>query len=281
MSRYYDDELYHHGIKGQSWGAQNGPPYPLNAAGKASFRKRLKARMKAAVDDRKQRRAAKKAAKLEEKEAAKAEKRKETLDKLATSPTALYKNRSAYTTQELKDALDRINTEQKLHEMSMKELNRGKEVLDTIIGYGQTAVKAYSTASQLKKNMDSLFGKKKDDDSDGGESKKKDSDSRDSGPSVSEMFEKAKEMRDNAKSKAKERRDSRYRPYHGEWDEDGPLKGTVEGKGTSRKTESGRDRSFASKHLYREGATYDSTGRETGSRREPTGLVPSRRRRRH
>ncbi len=35
---YYDgiiskpslDELYHHGIKGQKWGVQNGPPYPLS-----------------------------------------------------------------------------------------------------------------------------------------------------------------------------------------------------------------------------------------------------------
>lgn len=26
------DELYHHGIKGQQWGIQNGPPYPLSAA---------------------------------------------------------------------------------------------------------------------------------------------------------------------------------------------------------------------------------------------------------
>ena len=24
------DELYHHGIKGQKWGVQNGPPYPLD-----------------------------------------------------------------------------------------------------------------------------------------------------------------------------------------------------------------------------------------------------------
>lgn len=26
----YPNELYHHGIKGQAWGVQNGPPYPLN-----------------------------------------------------------------------------------------------------------------------------------------------------------------------------------------------------------------------------------------------------------
>lgn len=26
----YSDELYHHGVKGQSWGKRNGPPYPLS-----------------------------------------------------------------------------------------------------------------------------------------------------------------------------------------------------------------------------------------------------------
>lgn len=37
MNVYYiagypvSDELYHHGIKGQQWGVQNGPPYPLNS----------------------------------------------------------------------------------------------------------------------------------------------------------------------------------------------------------------------------------------------------------
>ena len=29
----YSSELYHHGIKGQKWGVQNGPPYPLNKNG--------------------------------------------------------------------------------------------------------------------------------------------------------------------------------------------------------------------------------------------------------
>ena len=187
MSRYWDDELYHHGIKGQSWGVENGPPYPLNAAGKRKFRERLKARMKQGTEAAKKKiseasrvhkenKAAKKAAKIEEKEQARAEKHRQTLDKLAKSPTALYKNRDAYTTAELKNALDRINTEQKLHEMSIKELNRGKEVLDTIIGYGQTAVKAYSTGRQLKENIGSMFGKDKTKTDDKSGEKKKDKD---------------------------------------------------------------------------------------------------------
>lgn len=33
------NELYHHGREGQKWGVRNGPPYPLNAAGNAKFRK--------------------------------------------------------------------------------------------------------------------------------------------------------------------------------------------------------------------------------------------------
>lgn len=177
MSRYWDDELYHHGIKGQSWGVENGPPYPLNAAGKKKFRERLKARIKAGTEATKRKiseasrvhkenKAAKKAAKMEEKAAERAEKRQKTLDTLSKSPTALYKNRDAYSTKELEDALKRINTEQKLHEMSMKELNRGKDILDTVVGYGQTAVKAYATGKQLRNNYDELFGKKKSDDSD-------------------------------------------------------------------------------------------------------------------
>ena len=36
---YDTNEIYHHGVKGQSWGKRNGPPYPLDAQGKASLRK--------------------------------------------------------------------------------------------------------------------------------------------------------------------------------------------------------------------------------------------------
>lgn len=32
----YQNELYHHGIKGQKWGVRNGPPYPLNSKVHAS-----------------------------------------------------------------------------------------------------------------------------------------------------------------------------------------------------------------------------------------------------
>lgn len=37
-----NNELYHHGVQGQKWGKRNGPPYPLNAKGKASLAKQRK-----------------------------------------------------------------------------------------------------------------------------------------------------------------------------------------------------------------------------------------------
>lgn len=42
-------ELYHHGIKGQEWGVQNGPPYPLNS-GSSSSKKKKKFGSKKAKD---------------------------------------------------------------------------------------------------------------------------------------------------------------------------------------------------------------------------------------
>lgn len=42
----YPNELCHHGIKGQSWGVTNGPPYPLSQAEHNSVIREAKGRMK-------------------------------------------------------------------------------------------------------------------------------------------------------------------------------------------------------------------------------------------
>lgn len=35
------DQLMHHGVQGQKWGKRNGPPYPLNAEGRADLEKQI------------------------------------------------------------------------------------------------------------------------------------------------------------------------------------------------------------------------------------------------
>lgn len=41
-----NNELYHHGILGQKWGIQNGPPYPLGSDKSTGHRLRIKRRTK-------------------------------------------------------------------------------------------------------------------------------------------------------------------------------------------------------------------------------------------
>ena len=47
----YPNELYHHGIKNQQWGVQNGPPYPLDRATHRAVVKQTKAEYKSSRND--------------------------------------------------------------------------------------------------------------------------------------------------------------------------------------------------------------------------------------
>ena len=42
IRRLRDDELQHHGIKGQEWGVKNGPPYPLDKKESKKYYKTIK-----------------------------------------------------------------------------------------------------------------------------------------------------------------------------------------------------------------------------------------------
>ena len=65
-----NNELYHHGVEGMSWGKRNGPPYPLNAKGKAKLRAQKKAAKIGSTEGTSDSRAQKKAARAENKELA-------------------------------------------------------------------------------------------------------------------------------------------------------------------------------------------------------------------
>lgn len=159
MSRYYDDELYHHGVKGMKWGQHI---FGKASRGASAIKGKIKD-YRDGADDRKARKTLKKASKSEARAERKQAAREKRLEQLSKSPTYLWKHKDAYTTEELNKALNRINTEQRIHEASMKELKRGKDICDTIIGYGKTVNDAYNTINNLSKNYSDLksgkFGK--------------------------------------------------------------------------------------------------------------------------
>lgn len=132
-----NQELYHHGVKGQKWGvrrsrAQLGYPDSKSKtkkqSGPRSSKKKQTARLKAAKDR---------------------EKRQKTREEILRSPTKLYKHRNEFTKQEIDDALKRFEWERRLQSFSADEINAGKRYADTLLGYADTGIKAYNTYAKV------------------------------------------------------------------------------------------------------------------------------------
>lgn len=104
-----DDELYHHGILGMSWGDRHGPPYPLSGSAKKIARAEAKKKIERERRLKKARKAAAKKRKETEKTAKKqseiAKKKNELLQK--GDMNEIYKNRDLFTTEELENAVGR------------------------------------------------------------------------------------------------------------------------------------------------------------------------------
>lgn len=168
------DFLEHHGVKGQSWGDRNGPPYPLSRGKdgritqgqkkkKQSFLTRMKSEHQKKVKA-KQRAKAREAKKKEAEKDKKEEMSKEELRaKLLTSndPKFIAKHMDLLETKEIKERLDRIETEKKVKNLlkddkAKKKVDKAMEWVNhvkTISEATSKAAGAYTAvynASQLK-----------------------------------------------------------------------------------------------------------------------------------
>ena len=112
--------LAHHGIEGQKWGVQNGPPYPLDSKGKARF------------NERKRKRELKKQDKIIRKQ------RKEAI-----------KNRRTLSDEELNKLASRIRAENTLSQLVENDQNRGEKVLKEVLANSGKKVLGVATTGAM------------------------------------------------------------------------------------------------------------------------------------
>lgn len=204
MSTFYPQNDYrgylsHHGIKGQKWGEQNGPPYPLstkmhNMVVKGRQKRAEKRRQKILHDPKKltkhakefskeeideaiakidsinqakrrikptkgeirreEKRIAKEESKLKAikaKEEKKAEKKlTKKMEKYGSDPISLEANASKFTPSELKAALERVQTKNKVFDAKIDSLNKPKKMLDLGIGYIDSALNLIDRIKKIR-----------------------------------------------------------------------------------------------------------------------------------
>lgn len=130
---YDEDYLSHHGIEGQKWGKQNGPPYPLSRGQLSSAEEKKGGVSKSAKekygDSHNKKKAKDKVAKAKKAEAEPKEPPKATITKseAAQHPTRLasaqdvYANRAMYTNQELQAYINRVQLENNIANLARQE----------------------------------------------------------------------------------------------------------------------------------------------------------------
>lgn len=158
---FINNYLEHHGVKDQKWGVTHGPPYPLNrnkdkqaklkAKAKArqerekeKAKKRIAKAQKKAIED------ANRAVKEAERKTERTEKQKK---KYSKNPESLYKHRDMYTYQEIAEALQKFEWENRIKDYMDRDMVRAKNRAETmakstqsVVSFAKSVIDGYNVA---------------------------------------------------------------------------------------------------------------------------------------
>ena len=131
-----NNELMHHGVLGMKWGIR-------------------KDRSSSGILKRKSKQSA------EDKKEETIEERRSRLLK-STNASEIYKHRDILTTQEIKERIDRIDTERRLRDISEKSKKTGMDYINSALKYGNKANEIYEFMNKpiMKAAKKKLIGEK-------------------------------------------------------------------------------------------------------------------------
>lgn len=144
-----NNELYHHGRLGQKWGQRNGPPYPLSGKGLSVYIRRRKAKKTEKLEKKQE-----KTETEEERKARQEETKQRALREGKATDLLPYIH--DLTTNEIQNALKRIEWEEKLISQALKEseAEQGWRTVNNVMKKVGDVKDWTKTGVELWKNID-------------------------------------------------------------------------------------------------------------------------------